>query len=168
MADIILDTNILADLLAQYFEEHISEGGYFKQKGLLTQLITREINRVLRWYLSNDETPSPGLIIASTFAFVEIARQFDNIVKRRFTVIQFAAFVEQPPEWFFISALDRSLFPHLSRIPREIFLPNGNVEPIEWTDAVHIATTLSRDEPCFLATTDRRIKAVELLKDKVI
>jgi hypothetical protein len=99
---------------------------------------------------------------------VEIARQFDLIVDGRFTIEQFAAFIEQSPDWFVISTLDTTLFPHLSKIPPEVKLANDTVKPIEWIDAVHVATAMSRDEPWLLAVTDSRIKEINFLKDKII
>ena len=53
-------------------------------------------------------------MIASTFAFIEVSRQFDQIVREHFTISQFAAFVNQPPDWFFISSIDANLLPYLS------------------------------------------------------
>lgn len=169
MADIVLDTNILADVLAQYYESGFRERGYFEQKGwLLDKDLVRSLNRIVKWHLQDDDSPYPGLIVASTFAFVEIARKFDEIASGRFTITQFAAFIDQRPEWFLISAVDSALFPHLCNLPREIELPSGDAKPIEWTDAIHIATAMSRDEPWFLATTDARIREIELLKNKII
>ena len=168
MADIVLDTNILADMLAQYFEENFRERGYFTSKGQINEDLVSRINHILRWHVEDNDTPYPGLVIASTFAFLEIARQFDRIVNQRFTLVQFAAFIDQPPEWFLVSAVDQSLFLHLSNLPRDISLPNGDRRPIEWADAIHIATALSRDEPCLLATSDNSIRAVELLVDRII
>lgn len=86
----------------------------------------------------------------------------------RFSVEQFAVFIDSHPEWFVIASLDSTLFLHLCRIPREIALAGGGIKPVEWADAIHIATALSRDEPWLLAATDERIKAINYLADKVI
>jgi len=168
MADIILDTMILADLLAQYYENNVLERGYFEVKGKLHKDLTQKINRILNWHLGDDDSKYPGIIVASSFAFVEIARQFDNISNRRFKIEQFAAFIDQPPGWFVIASVDSALFPSLGSLPREISLPNGDIKPIEWADAIHIATAVSRDEPWLLASTDTSIKEVRFLKNKVI
>lgn len=168
MADIVLDTNILVDVLAQYYEESFRERSYFKTTKWLSRDLVRRLNRILDWHLGNDDSPYPGLIVASSFAFVEIARQFEAIATGRFTVAQFAAFINQPPEWFFIAAVDSTLLPYLCGLPREISLLSGDVKPIEWTDAIHIATALSRDEPRLLAVTDARIREVELLQGMII
>ncbi len=169
MADVILDTNILVDLLAQYYGTEFLNSTLFKSAGLLNEEIVREINRVIRWHNEPDSVQYPGgLIIASSFAFVEIARKFDDISKDWFTLHQFAAFINQPPEWFFISAVDRILFHHLSELPAEVTLTSGRTQPLEWPDAIHVATALSRDEPWFLAVTDSRIKAIAILRDKII
>lgn len=168
MADIILDTNILADLLAQYYKDNVHERGYFKVKGRLHKNLVREINRILKWHMVGYSSSYPGLVVASSFAFVEIARKFDEISARHFTVEQFAAFIDQTPEWFVIAAVDSALFPFLSSLPREISLPNGDIKPIEWADAIHIATAVSRDEPWLLASSDTSIREVKLLKNKII
>jgi hypothetical protein len=168
MVDIVLDTDILADLLTQYYENDLQFNGYFESKERLNQNLVRKLNTILRWYYEEDDGSYPGLIVASSLAFVEIARKFDEIINQRITLEQFAVFIEQPPEWFLISAVDNTLLPYLCNLPREISLPNGDVKPIEWADAIHIATAMSRDEPWLLAVTDASIKAVEILKDKVV
>jgi len=166
MADIVMDTNILSDMIAQYYEE-VRDGGSFKIKGYLNANLVRELNKIVRWNTGIYEESYPGLVTASSLAFVEIARKFDEIARERFTFNQFAAFIDQPPEWFFISAVDKTLFLHLNELPGQIqFL--GKVLPIEWTDAIHMATATSRDEPWLLAITDPRMRAVHILKDKII
>jgi predicted nucleic acid-binding protein len=172
MADIVLDTNILADLLAQYYKDNAQKGSYFEDEGRLNKDLVRALNRILRWHLQthfeNDDDSFPGLVVASSLAFVEIARQFDEVANGRFTIEQFAAFIDQPPEWFLISPVDSALFPHLCDLPREIVLPDGNIKPVEWADAIHIATAISRGETCLLAVTDSTIKKVDPIRDRVI
>ncbi len=168
MTDIVFDTNVLAELLVQYYGDNVRDKGCFESKGFLNKDLVREMNRTVRRHAENDGSSYPGLLMASSFAFVEIARKFDEIAGGRFTTEQFAAFIEQPPEWFFIADVDASLFPHLNRLPREISLPNGNIKPLEWADAIHAATALSRDDPWLLAATDPSIKQVAVLKDRII
>jgi len=172
MADIVIDTNILADLLAQYYEDNVRDEGRFEDKGSLNKDLVRALNTILKWHLQaniEDESSSfPGLVVASSLAFVEIARQFDEIANRCFTVEQFAAFIDQPPEWFFISPVDSAIFPHLCNLPREIELPNGSIRSIEWADAIHIATAMSRGEGCLLAITDWTMKEVDVVRERII
>ncbi len=159
MADIILDTNVLADLLAQYYELPFLEKGVFRSYKTLNSKLVKEINKTISLHT--------GLIIASTFAFVEIARQFQKVSQDRFTVDQFAAFIDQPPDWFFISSVDVAILPHLAHLPSEIRLPNGKVEAMELADAIHLATAMSRDN-CLIAATDGRMLQVTFLKSSFI
>jgi hypothetical protein len=168
MTDIILDTNILADLLAQFYGNDFRINGYFKVEGHLNKDLTKRLNKIIKWHIFNQEDDFPGLIVASSAAFVEIARQFELIANGRFSIVQLAAFIDQSPEWFSISGLDINLFYHLNRIPAQIKLQNGAIKPIEWIDAVHVATAMSRDEPWLLAVTDRRIREIGFLRNKVI
>jgi predicted nucleic acid-binding protein len=158
--DIVLDTNILSEFLFQYFKV-FPEYKRFKPLGRMTKRTAGEINSIVRSY------KRVNLVVASTFAFLEISRQFENIVKKRFKLEQFSAFVDQPPEWFLVAPVDSSLFLHLAQIPAEVTMPGGNVKRIEWADAIHLATALSR-EKCLLATTDRRIKQVKMFEDYII
>ena len=108
-----------------------------------------------------------GLIIASTFAFVEIARKFQDIVRDRFTRDQFAAFIEQPPNWFFIASVDTALLPYLVQLPSNVRLPNGTLAPLELADSIHLATAMSRDA-YLIATIDKPMKQVDLLRGKFV
>jgi len=164
MVDIILDTNYLAELITQYYQTNHLENDYFRESSLFQDSLIRELNNIVRNYNNGFLT---GLIIASSYAFVEIARKFDGIVKDRFTIEKFAAFIEQPPSWFFISSVDYSLFQPLLDIPGYVVL-NGEIKPIEWADALHIATALSRDKPWLLAISDRRMKEIKIIKDFLI
>lgn len=171
MADVILDTNLLADLMAQYYDQAYSDRGFFINYKTLNSELIREINKIIAWHTESDwgdiSFNSPGLIIASTFAFVEIARKFQVIVDGRFTLEQFAAFIDQPPEWFFISSVDSTLVPYLAELPAEVRLSNGDVKPIELADAIHLATAMSRDE-YLIATTDARMRKVGFLSARFV
>ncbi|MBV7330950.1 hypothetical protein KFU94_22460 [Chloroflexi bacterium TSY] len=148
MTDILLDTNVLADLLSIFFSENYRASRRFQPYQTISRELARRINQIVLWHDDNgyDGEDSPqGLIISSSFAFVEIARQFQAIANDRFTLAQFQSFIAQPPPWFFISALDESILKHLSYLPGEVIIPNGRVKSIELADALHIATALSRD-----------------------
>jgi len=171
MADIILDTNILADLLAQYYDSAFSKRGLFDNYRTLNKDLVREINKIVAWHTENDwgdDLLDPtGLVIASTFAFVEIARKFQEIAEDRFTLDQFAAFIDQPPEWFFISSVDAILLPYLTHLPAEVKLSNGGTKPMELADAIHLATAMSRDE-YLIAATDERMRQVSFLSERFV
>lgn len=172
MPDIVLDTNILADFLAQYFG--IAERGRmeFIAQDTLNAPLTQRINQIVRWHQldfpNEDVGYYPGRIIASTLAFVEMARKWTSIVRNRFEVIQLAAYVAQPPEWFVIEPIDENLLDMLCDVPASILASNGCEESIEWTDAVHVATALARGEDCVIAVTDRRIQRISLLRSRLI
>lgn len=167
MPDIIIDTNILADMISQYYGEEIGNYGKFISKGCLSPELVRKLNNIIIWSAWEDIDYS-GVVVCSTLAFVEIARNFEKISANRFTMQQFAAFIDQPPEWFIIAPVDRNLFHYLSLLPGNIFLSGGRETPIEWADAIHVATALSRDEPWLIAVTDSTIKEVAVLKGKII
>lgn len=162
MHDIVLDTMILSEFLAQYFD-HTDKNGYFKAIGHLTPGRVKVINSIIK---SHKDT-GVNYIIASTFAFVEIARQFNEIAGNRFNLEKFSAFVDEPPEWFIIQPVDSSLFLYLTRIPAEVMMHDKNPKTIEWADAIHLATAMSR-ERCLFATTDSRIKQIDIFKNNII
>ncbi len=172
MFDIVLDSNVLADFLMQYFGPARYGQANFVAQDSISKELSRRVNQIIHWHRweSDDENimQHPGLIFASTLAFVEIARQWTIIVKHRFTITQFAAFIEQPPDWFVIAPIDEHLIEAFSYLPIEILTPSGKIKPIEWTDAIHIATALSRGGQCLLATTDRRIEKIESLHDRIV
>ena len=172
MTDLLLDSNLLSELLAQYFSSGSRIKGFrVTQKSIFHKDLVRKINSIISWFDDNlsieEVSPQPGLIIASTFAFVEIARKFNEIVKHQYTVDQMASFINQPPDWFFISSTDKVLLAHLLNLPSEVTLPEGDVVPIEVADSIHVATALSRDQ-CLMATTDARIREIRLLKNILI
>jgi len=168
MTDIILDTNVLADLLAQYYGDEVRYGEVFESRGFLNPQLVRKLNKIIGWYKGTDDSSCPGLVVASSFAFVEIARKFDKIAGARFNLYQFAEFIDQPPEWFIISAVDTNLFFHLSKLPGQVQTHNNKFLPIEWADAIHMATATSRDKPWLLASTDSRIQAAVALRGRII
>lgn len=167
MADIVLDTNLLSEVIKQFFNNTETKIHFrFVSNSLIGRELAKEMNTIVEWYTSDIDARCPGLIIASAFGFVEIARKFEEISSGHYNIEQFAAFVEQPPIWFRISSVDSSLFPHLKLIPKRVSVNNVS-KPIEWADAIHVATAMSRDEPWLLASTDTRIKAIPLLLTKV-
>jgi len=167
MADIVLDTNILAEFLDQYFNNTERGKKPFHVQQKFTKRLTTTINKITCRYFQNYDLSS-GIIIASSFAFIEIGRKWVEISEGKFTIFQLAAFIEQPPEWFSIAPVDEDLLEFFFYLPSEIYLADNIAKPIEWTDAVHAATTLSRGDECLLATTDQRLKKIDILKNRLI
>jgi hypothetical protein len=167
MTDIVVDTNILSEILIQYFRNDAKRTGYIAPYGNLSRNITRALNRIIKYHSEDifDDEFSPGLVIASTFAFVEIARKFNELSLGEYSISQFAAFIESPPEWFRISPLDTDLLPFLYQLPINVRGNDG--APLELADAVHVATALSREEFWMIAT-DKTIVALEILRDKLL
>ena len=172
MADVVLDTNVLADFLAQFFGTARRGHAPFAKQNAITRELARKINQVVRWYdwnlESEEEEQHPGLIVASTFAFVEIGRKWTDIVKGRFKVTQMAAFVEQPPEWFAIEPVDENLVAAFCDAPADVLMAYGEMRSLEWADAVHIATAFGRGDDSLLAVTDREMRQVSVLQDRLV
>jgi predicted nucleic acid-binding protein len=167
MQDIVLDTNILSEFLAQYFQQR-QKGGHFtyhhfETTDVLNHRVVKEIRGIIKAY----DYMRSHLVVASTFAFLEIARKFVEVSGNRFTIEQFSGFLDQPPEWFWVAPLDESLFLELLRIPHYVTMPEGQLKNIEWADAIHLATALSR-ENCLLATTDSRLKQLTGFQSHII
>ena len=170
--DIVLDTNILSDLLVQYFSTDFHRSSKFYASQFISEATAREINLRVKWHSEEvdhfgDNVGAAGLVIASTFAFVEIARQFDEISAGRYSLDQFRTFIEQPPNWFFAAAVDTTLARYLCQVPAYVRLAHGGYEPMEVADAIHVATALSRDRT-LLAATDKRIRQVSSLADLLV
>ena len=167
MADLVFDTSVLSDLLVQYFEFDVIRRGYFVPRGNLSNELVKHINRIIKYHSDTifDDEISPGLVVASVLAFVEIARKFDVLSCGKYSIAKFAAFIESPPDWFKISPLDMDILSYLNEIP--IIVRGDGGGSLELADAVHVATALSR-EKFYVVTTDARIRALELLNNKII
>lgn len=163
MADIVLDTDVLADFLAQYFGMAQRGFGPFVPGTWLSEGAARIINQVVRAY--HPDYPATSFVVASAFAFLEMVRKWDQLLGERVRPYQMRAFLETPPNWFLVTAVDSTLVPFYCRLPAAVQTPDGSLKPIEWTDGIHVATALSRNEPerppCALATNDRRLIRIE-------
>lgn len=151
----MLDSGHLVELLEQYYDENRANYGYgrFRSEGLFSNKFTGRLNNIIR----SREGLHLGFVIASTFTFVEISRKWEEMVGNRFTEEQFYVFVREPPTWFNIAPVDDQLTPFFLNIPNY----NSKLEPIEWTDAICMATVLSRGDDASsatLATTDLKLK----------
>jgi len=172
---VVLDTVVVGDFLAQFFDRAAANrgAGRFVSAGWITRELARRMNRVLDVYQSDisgmgAQSDSGSSIIMSSFAFVELVRKWHDIVEARFEMLEFRAFLEQPPEWIVIDPLDEDLTPAMLEVPSHVLDDGGNWLSIEWADAVHVATTLSRGENAILATSDAKLMLVPQLEDRVI
>lgn len=166
MRDLVLDTNVLADFLTQYFGPAERGQSPFEAGGWLSSSAVRLLNQMRRRYRADE--PVKNLVIASSLAFVELVRQWDDIVQDRFQPYQLAAFLVQPPDWFSVAPVDEDLIEFFCDVPADVSTPEGIVKSIEWTDAVHIATVFSRDDECLFATTDQRLQHVARLSRRLL
>mgnify|MGYP000939271724 CR=1 FL=1 len=156
-------------MLAQYFQRDVSRCEYFEVGTILKPALVKRINQIIRYHsdFSWNDDGEPGLVVASAFAFIEIARKFDAIVMQRFSVTQFAAFIDAPPNWFKISPVDKDLLPALHGLPANVIIENGSQRPLELADAIHVATAISR-EKFLLVATDERIISLTPLKSHIL
>ena len=164
MASIVLDTGPLADFLGQYFGPARRGVLPFVRGWSLSEEAARSVNGIVRSFRA--EEPARYLVIASTLAFVEVARKWDQLAGGRFAPYQLHAFLAAPPGWFSVDPVDEDLVEFFFRLPASVLMEGGKQESIEWTDAVHAATTLSHDTSptrCLLAVEDQRIRRIELL-----
>jgi hypothetical protein len=138
----------------------------FIQGWSLSEDAARSINAIVGSFTR--EEPARDLVIASTLAFVELARKWDRLAGGRFQPYQLHAFLAAPPGWFTIDPVDEDLVEFFFRLPASVLMGSGRQESIEWTDAVHAATALSHDTPpmrCLLAVEDQRIRRIELVNE---
>jgi hypothetical protein len=175
MADLVLDTCVIGDFLSQYFSPASADRGrkYFSKEGLFSKPLADHVNRILdsyRRYSLGAEIESPfsgGIVVVSTFAFVELCRNWARIVNGRFSIDQLHAFLLQPPEWFNLAPVDETLLPYYADIPTHVYL-KGELVAIEWCDAIHAATADSRGTDTLLATEDQRLKCIPHLRSRII
>lgn len=164
--DIVLDTNILSDFLAIYFENSISIGEKFVSKYRVNNDFASKINTIILDHI-NDGISKYGKIVASNFAFIELARRFDECSSGRFTVDQFRAFIDSPPEWFVLESVSSDLFFELYRLPSHVLFKEEK-QTIEWADAIHCATALIRGNRSLFATSDSRLNVIQIFNHRLL
>jgi hypothetical protein len=155
----------MVELVTQYYDESRANYGYgrFQPVGLFSVEVARRLNNVVQ----TSRSSGFSLIIASTFTIVEISRKWEEMVGTKFTEAQLYAFLQEPPTWFNLAPIDEQLTSFFNYVPNY----NSKMESIEWTDAIHIATVLSRgDDPSVatLATTDGKLKQLLLDTGRVV
>lgn len=163
MRDIIVDTDILSDLLIQYYST-FKENNCFSESDKISKILAIKINEIVKRYT---EDTCMYHVIASSFAFVEIARKFTVIFNGNLDLYKFRHFINEPPEWFRIASLDMAITEKLSQIPGYVITANGKNESIEWADAIHIATAISRDK-WYFATNDHKIKSLTIYQSNLL
>ncbi|WP_153306567.1 hypothetical protein [Desulfogranum japonicum] len=127
MTDIVLDTNILAELLIQYFSNKNSVDSFQVEPiNKINNVLADAINKIISWHQGYVDEEFPGFVISSTFGFVEISRKFVEISNSAYTVEQLASFIEQPPEWFLIASVDINLFNYLKLLPTFVQVSGGS------------------------------------------
>ena len=164
--DIVLDSDTLADFLAQYFGPTQRGLQLFQSQGRFSPETARRINSIVVRYMAYEIGTT--VVVASALAFVEIVRQWDEIVQDRFQSHQLAAFLEQPPDWFSIAPVDEDLVEFFCDVPAVVSMPDGTTQPVEWTDAVHAATVFSRGKTCLFATSDQRLCQIVTLSGRFL
>jgi len=162
MADIILDTNVLGDFFAQYFDAARGNrgNGEFERGPFLSGEAASEINRVTRSFRRHGDSAA-GIVVISSFAFVELFRKWDAITEGLVDFDRLRGFMREPPEWLSIAPLDEELVPSFFEVPPSVYV-GGRFRSIDWTDAVHIATALSRGDGHNIATTDEIMLGINL------
>ncbi|MBI3960671.1 MAG: hypothetical protein HY328_17820 [Chloroflexi bacterium] len=152
MTDLVLDVGALADLLAQTLTSNRRDAVRFHSDRFIPSPVVKVLNHIVR-------SDGRYVVVASAFAFIELAHKWDEIVQGRFQARQLAAFLADPPDWFVVAAMERALIRFLCDVPSEVVVSSGRLQPIEWTDAIHAATTFSREE-ARLVTTDLRLRQI--------
>jgi hypothetical protein len=165
MADLVLDTDALADFLAQFYGATSRGQGRFTASDWLSEAAAREINRI------RDQATSGrlrDLLIASCLAFVEVVRKWGALARGRFQPWQLKAFLQAPPEWFSVAPVDEDLVESFLEVPGQVVLPGVQQVAVEWTDAVHVATVFSRANQALFRSQDRRLRQVEQLAGRIV
>ena len=156
---------MLSDFLFQYFDPMTANRGFgsFCPKGLISNILANELNKILKYF----EFGQTRIVISSVLAFIEISRSWERLVQDRYSIDQFYAFICQIPEWFSIAPIDEDLIPYIVQVPSSVQI-NDKIERIEWTDCIHVATTISRQGRSKLATTDRKIQHLKELNGRLL
>lgn len=142
----IVDTHILGDILCQF---NAAKPNQTLQE---SRFITRNIAKVLNQCVESEGYS--GVVVSSTFAFIEILNKFEEISESRFGIERIIAILNQPPDWFIIEPFS------LETNRKLILVPKTNLagESIELADAIHVATALQRGPSSFLATHDQTLR----------
>lgn len=146
-----IDTCVLADILKQY--NSLYPNLPCQCSTFIGPHMLLEINRAV------ESMGYSGMLITSTFAFIELMNKFNEIFKgTKIKPYSLSNFIKQPPAWITIEDLTETISLHLCEVP--VLTPNG--ESISGDDAIHIATAISRGEKISFCTTDNRLQQLVL------
>ena len=149
----VLDVGALAELLIQYFQTDDRSRVRFRANTFLSPTDVKPLNRIV----AGDGRQH--VVVASAIAFVELTRKWDEIVSDLLQPHQLAAFLQATPDWFVVDPVDESLLPSLGLVPPEVTMPDGSTKPVEWIDAIHVATSLARENARLVTTDDIMLRA---------
>ena len=118
----------------------------------------RMVNSVI-----SDLDGQTGIIVTSTFAFLELINKFDKIFEseikeRKISLARIIATIKQPPSWLVIDDMDIDTAKKFCNVPNSV----ESGEHISSDDAVHIATALQRGYDVYLLTSDHILKALRI------
>ena len=139
-----LDTCVFAELLKQY--QFISPNSIFFEHGFLTADMLKRINPLVS--SMGDE----GLIVTSSFTFVELVNKFEEIFGDcDFQLHSLRNFILQIPEWLIIDDIDINISQNLIELP----LSNATYKKISGDDAIHLAVAMTRKDLLFFCSSDK-------------
>jgi hypothetical protein len=146
-----VDTCILSDILIQYNPLYSSRP--LKTSKFLRPNMLNEINNAI------ESSGDNGMIITSSFAFIELINKFNEIFTdghiQPYTIHNF---IKQPPLWITIEDLNDKISWYIGEVPQN----TPKMEPISGDDAIHLATAISRGEPITFCTTDTRMNQLKI------
>lgn len=146
-----VDTCILSDILIQY--NPLYSVLPLKESKFLKSNMLNEINSAIT------SSGYEGMIITSSFAFIELINKFDEIFTgscvQPYTICNF---IKQPPSWITIEDLNDKISFYIGEVPQN----TPKMEPISGDDAIHLATAISRGEPITFCTTDARMNQLKI------
>lgn len=149
-----LDTCVFAELLKQY--QFSSPNSIFFEHGFLTTDMLKRINPLV------SSMGDDGLIVTSSFTFVELANKFEEIFGDcGFQLHSLRNFILQIPEWLIIDEIDFNISQNLIELP----LSNPNYKKISGDDAIHLAVAMTRKDPLYFCSSDKVLN--ELIIDNV-
>lgn len=73
--DMVLDTNTLSDFLSIFYSNDIGLNGNFTSGFTISDKVAHDLNKIVETYRYEGAFENI-LVILSTFAFIEIAKQF--------------------------------------------------------------------------------------------
>jgi len=177
MPDLVIDTCFLGDVLADCLPAAsvFRTSGRFLQSTTLPPSVCRKLDAIIafheeRWDIPDSPvgaTSNIGVVVVSSFAFVELIRKWAEIVNDRFSPLELYNFLLDLPDWMSVAEVDEDMLPSYAEVPTNVWI-DSNYEPIELPDAVHVATVLSRGDDTLFATSDTRLQALSFLEGRII